>query len=196
LQNLNAKDLAMIERLAQHPQLAPWDATLTQFVLSSDSKLAGQTLEEAKFRTLTGATVAMIDRGSRRIFAPSRSDRLLPNDELFLIGTEEQLAAAQKVLEPEPTVGPLKHDELYNLESLLLDERTPYVNKSIREIGLGEEFGGLIVGIERGSQRILNPESSVVLRPGDLIWIFGRRDRIKELKRTLGGRAEMAQPRV
>lgn len=187
LENLNAKELAEVENLTRIPQLAPWNANLTQMVLSPDSRLAGQTLEESKFRSLTGATVAMIDRGSRRIFAPNRSDRLLPNDELYLIGVEEQLVAAEKLIAPDPALidAPLKHDELYNLESLLLGNRSPYIRKPIRDIGLGEEFGGLIVGIERGRERILNPESSVVLEPGDLLWIFGRRDRIKDLKRSV-----------
>lgn len=182
LQNLNAKEIAEIESLAQTPQLAPWNATLAQIYLTSDSPIAGQTLEECNFRTTTGTTVAMIDRGRRRIFAPTRSERLLPNDELFLIGTEEQLVAAQKLLQPDDLGPTMPHDEWYNLDSFMIDKNSPFALKSIREIGLGEQFGGLIVGIERGEQRILNPYSTAILEPGDLVWIFGHRDRIRKLR--------------
>jgi CPA2 family monovalent cation:H+ antiporter-2 len=100
-----------------------------------------------------------------------------------VIGIEEQLIEARELIKPETKEeGTQNTGESYDLESLLLAEGSPYSGKSIREIGLGEEFGGLIVGIERGSERILNPESSVTLRRGDLIWIFGRRLLIRELK--------------
>lgn len=182
LKNLNAKELAEMETLAQLPQLAPWDATLAQLIVDSDSKVAGHSLEECKFRSVTGATVAMIDRGKRRIFAPSRNERLLPNDELFLIGTEDQLIAAQKLLEGAVVDGAPSHDDMFNLESFIIENDSRYANKSIREVGVGEEFGGLIVGIERGDSRILNPESFVTLAPGDQIWVFGQRDKIRQLK--------------
>jgi CPA2 family monovalent cation:H+ antiporter-2 len=184
LQNLNAKELAEIESLVKRPQLAPWDASLTQLVLSSDSKIAGLTLEESKFRTTTGATVAMIDRGRRRIFAPGRAERLLPGDELFLIGTEEQLAEVQKLVQAETTAEPPAHDELYNLESFYIEERSRYANMSIRDIGVGAEFGGIVVGVENGGTRVLNPESTVVLRPGDLVWVFGHKNKIRDIAKA------------
>lgn len=182
LQNLNAKEIADVERLSRMSQLAPWNATLTQMVLSSDSPVAGQTLEESQFRIVTGATVSMIDRGRRRIFAPSRSERLLPNDELFLIGTDEQIEAAQKLIQPDEVDISLPHDEMYNLESFVIEDQSRFAKRTIKEVGLGDKFGGLIVGIERGVNRILNPESSVVLESGDLVWVFGHKAKIKELR--------------
>lgn len=185
LKNLNAKEIAELESLARLPQLAPWNASLSQVVLISDSNLAGRTLEECKFRTVTGATIGMIDRGSRRIFAPSRSERLLPGDELFLIGTEEQITVARELAHPKEKPVNMPHDELYNLESLVLDENSPYIKKTIREISFGDQYGGLIVGIERGGARILNPESTVVLHAGDLVWVFGHKNKIRELKKPV-----------
>lgn len=182
LQNLNAKELSEIESMAKLPQLAPWNAALTRIALSSDSRLAGQTLEESRFRTETGATIVMINRGRRRIFAPSQSERLLPNDEIFLIGTDEQLNAAQKLAQPEELTPPSSPDDLYNLESISIDGTSPYANKSIREVGLGEQYGGLIVGIERAGTRILNPKSSATILPNDLIWVFGNKSGIRDLK--------------
>lgn len=192
LQNLNAKEIAEIERLSKMSQLAPWSATLTQMVLSSDSPVAGQTLEESKFRNATGATVGMIDRGRRRIFAPNRSERLLPNDELYLIGTDEQIGAAQKLIQPDELDNQLSHDEMYNLESFVIEDKSRFAKRTIKEIGLGEEFGGLIVGVERGPERILNPESSIVLESGDLIWVFGHKSKIREL-RELGEKTSTIQ---
>lgn len=182
LANLNGKELAQIERIEKLPDLAPWNATLVNLTLSSDSILAGLTLEESRFRTVSGATIAMIDRGKRRIFAPTRNDRLLPNDQIFLIGTDEQLTTAQILIEAKNAEAPPQHDALFNLESVLIAEDSLHAHKTIREIGTGEGLGGLIVGIERNGERILNPESNVMIEPHDLIWVFGRTDRIRALK--------------
>lgn len=184
LQNLNAKDLAEMASLEKIPQLAPWGAHLVTVTMSPDSPLAGQSLEESKFRTLTGVTVGMIDRGTKRIFAPSRTHRLLPGDQLFLLGVDAQIAQARKLLQPEfKSDVILAHDELFNLESFVIEDGSPYAGRIIRAIGLGEEFGGLIVGIERRSERLLNPESSVVLEPDDVVWVFGQTQKIREFRR-------------
>ena len=185
LANLNGKELAKLESQPKLPELAPWNATLVNLTLSSDSILAGLTLEESRFRAVSGATVAMIDRGKRRIFAPTKNERLLPNDQIFLIGTDEQLTTAQVLIEAKNNETTPAHDELYNLESILITEASVHANKTIREVGSGEGFGGLIVGIERNNERILNPDSTVTILPGDLVWIFGHRGRIKNLKHEL-----------
>ena len=38
---------------------------------------------------------------------------------------------------------------------------------------LRERTNGLLVGIERNGQRILNPESNIVLQKDDILWIVG-----------------------
>ncbi len=183
LENLNAKELADLEKVLKQPELAPWEATLSQFTLSSDSAVAGLTLEETKFRSLTGATVAMVDRGRQRIFAPSRSERLLPSDAIYLVGTDEQLTAAKQLLEAERAAPPPEHDKMYSLQPVSIADGSLYAGKSIREIAVGATDGVLIMGIEREGKRILNPEPSQVLRPQDLVWVFGHQDRIRDLKK-------------
>ena len=178
INNLNAKEIAEMEKMISLPELAPWNATLVNFTISSESALAGITLEESRFRTKTGATIAMIVRGSRRIFTPSRSERLLPNDQLYLIGTDEQLSAAQALIEVQNQDYEFQDDDMFKLETVEITEESPLANKSIRDIGLSENLGILIVGIERNTERILNPESFIVIKPGDLIWVFGNTEHI------------------
>jgi CPA2 family monovalent cation:H+ antiporter-2 len=101
-----------------------------------------------------------------------------------MIGTEDQLNTAQRLIQPQEVDELPTHDEMFILESFSIEPDSSYANRSIREIGLGEAFGGLIVGIERGGTRILNPESSVVLKQGDLIWVFGHKSKIRELEQA------------
>ena len=88
------------------------------------------------------------------------------------------------LLESERTATPPEHDEMYSLQPVSIADGSLYSRKSIREIGIGDTAGALIVGIEREGKRLLNPESSEILHPGDLVWVFGHRDRIRDLRRT------------
>lgn len=167
---------------SHRPQLAPWDANLSEHTLSPDSPLVAQTLRECALKEKFGVTVALIERGHKKIIAPSRDEFLFPYDRLFLIGTDDQLSKAQEVIELKTEHSALHDLEVYGLESLTLSAQSLYRGKSIRDSGLRENVNGLIVGLERNGKRILSPDSSTILYPDDLIWIVGDRNKIKLLK--------------
>lgn len=167
----------------QHPKpkfhLTPWDAKLIKVTVTADSGLATKTLFDANLRDHYGVMVALIGRGSRQIMTPGRDEQLLPGDVLYLIGNEEQIENARADLEfqsPEPF-----EDQNIGLSPLKLDPNSKFLNKSIRDSGLRESTQGLIVGLERDGDRILNPDSGLQLAEGDLLWIVGRYDLIKSL---------------
>ena len=54
--------------------------------------------------------------------------------------------------------------------------------KTIRESAIREKTKGLVVGIERNNKRMLNPESNLILKEDDLIWIVGDAKKIEEVK--------------
>jgi CPA2 family monovalent cation:H+ antiporter-2 len=185
LETIFKSNLEEGKELATHPQralLAPWDAGLAEFVVSPDSSLVAKTLKESALRENLGVTIALIQRGQKRILAPQRDEFLFPYDRVFLIGTDEQLARAQKQIEFEIEKRVDEDLQIYGLESLVLPETSEMVGRSIRDSGLREQVKGLIVGLERGGERILNPDSSLILKPGDLLWIVGERQRILTLK--------------
>ncbi|MBX2986953.1 MAG: cation:proton antiporter [Bdellovibrionaceae bacterium] len=163
------------------PDLAPWDATLTEFILSADSELVGQNLMSAAIKERYGVMVALIERGSRRLLAPGAETLLLPGDRIFLIGTESQITNIAPVL--EKTAAPERGDGNYGLQSLVLKEQSPFAGRSIRECGLREKIQGLIIGIEREGNRVLNPDSGLTLKQGDLLWIVGDLELIAGLQR-------------
>jgi CPA2 family monovalent cation:H+ antiporter-2 len=68
------------------------------------------------------------------------------------------------------------------LQSILLTSRSGLAGKAIRECGLREMINGIIVGVARKHQRILNPGSDFVLNEGDLVWVVVHLDLIGRLK--------------
>ncbi|WP_413581829.1 cation:proton antiporter [Bdellovibrio sp. HCB288] len=160
----------------QRQELAPWDAHLTEFKVPAEATYVGIPLASLSIRERFGVTVALIERGRVKIMAPGRDVLLMPFDTLYVIGNDDQLAKFKDFIEQVSDTSASETElEEYTLDKYLVDDQSEYLNKSIRESGLREKTHGLVVGIEREGQRILNPDSAEVIKPGDLLWIVGDR---------------------
>lgn len=174
--HLNEKDKSKViarEKAENIPPLAPWDAHLSKLTVQPNSSFVGLRLSEISVREKFGVTIAMIERGTKQILAPKRDDFVMAHDRLVAIGTDDQLLGFAQALatEPEPTKD---HSPInYGLYSLLVDDSSPYLGKTIRDSGLRESVDGLVVGIERENERLLNPDSTVTIQNSDLLWIVG-----------------------
>lgn len=186
--NLNDSDINHSPKVVRQT-LAPWDATLTEVLVSPDSKYVAKSLLASAIKERFGITIALIERGSQRILAPKGEDLLLPFDRLHVIGTDEQLEKMQEeFVETTITSANLFSEEQVGLDSILLSPHSSFINQPIRDCNLREIVHGLIVGVERNGKRILSPDASFILESGDLVWIVGDRLLIKKL--IHGGLAE------
>jgi CPA2 family monovalent cation:H+ antiporter-2 len=185
MSNLNEKEQLDIKESGVH--LTPWDAHITRFIVSPHFKGVGVPLMELGLREKYGVNIAMIKRGAFTIQAPDRQERIYPEDTLYIIGTDDQIVAFKKYIEessPVRTKIVLPEDEI-SLQRMEVVAGSPLAGKNIKESEIRERTKGLIVGIERGGERILNPESSVILLPNDLLWIVGNTKRIKVFEKTM-----------
>jgi len=70
------------------------------------------------------------------------------------------------------------------LKQLLVDEKFPFLGQSIRTSRIREKTHGLIVGIERNGQRIVNPDPGTVFQKGDVVWLSGEKKLIEHVEQT------------
>jgi CPA2 family monovalent cation:H+ antiporter-2 len=68
-----------------------------------------------------------------------------------------------------------------SLQKIVINSSSPVYNQSIRNSGIRETTNGLVVGIERAGQRILNPDSNMIFENGDVVWIVGNNKKIPNL---------------
>ncbi|MDN3587197.1 cation:proton antiporter [Pedobacter aquatilis] len=177
IKNLNARE-------NQKPDILPWDTHLTELKVSPESEVVGKTLTELMIREKFGVNIAMIERGRNTIPTPGRDERLYPNDKLLLIGADDQLAMVKAILEvntPEIEEENNFPDKEMTLQKVVVNTESPVFGLSIRNAGIREKAQALIVGIERGAERILNPSSDFVFANGDVIWIVGNNKKIKDV---------------
>lgn len=183
MSNLNARDVVDAEK--RHHSLTPWNVHLTSLTVPAESAVVGRTLVELQIRETYGINVAVIERGERTIMAPTRQERVFPGDKLYIFGSDEQMEALRQFINIEvqdPTSDPEDDKEDIKLQKLVVLKGSPLLNKSILESGVREKTKGLIVGIEKKGQRILNPDSGLVFEEGDIVWIVGSPWRIKVLE--------------
>lgn len=179
--NFNHRE--MLEAKINRKELAPWDAHIAQMILPAGSPSAGKTLLELAIREKIGVNIAMIKRGdSYTLLAPSRFEKIYPGDQMFVIGTDEQLDAFKLFIQPDDMAQKLDEQHEVVLKKINISEGSPLIGLSIRESGVREKTNGLVVGVERGGRRMLNPESTLVFELKDKVWIVGDAELIENLQ--------------
>ena len=192
LNNLNARERLALEQKTKedllqkrfNPQsdLSPWDAHMIDLEVNPQAEYIGKTLAELAWRENYGINIAYIKRGEKLIYAPGRNNRLLPFDHVGIIATDDQMHIFRPVFDAaesvEKTNQPL--DDIV-LQKIVVDEHNKLKGLSIRGSHIRERTNGLVVGIERNKERILNPDSGTNFHWGDIVWIVGERKKIQKL---------------
>ena len=169
-----------------NPILTPWDTHISTFELNAQSPFIGKSLFESQIREEFGVNIAVIERGDYVINVPNRHEILYPFDTLSVIGTDEQLKIFEEYLESKATETKLLDtSRKVSLHHFTISKKSALVTKNIRESRIRERSKGLVVGIERKGERIINPESDLVFQENDKVWIVGNEMRILVLMKEL-----------
>lgn len=166
-------------------QLAPWDSHLVSVKVHPNSLLICQSLLEANLRQRFGINIVAVQRGERTIVAPKPDERLLPGDTLVVLGTDEQLSQARLELESAPEGTITMSHSAYRLKHFVVRFDSKIAGKSIRESGIRNEYHAMVVGIERNHQRIINPDTDLVLITDDIVWVVGELELLNRLIREV-----------
>lgn len=171
---------------------------LASFTLEKDSRVAGMTLLQTEFRSDYGCNILQIRDGKNIVDMPGGNQVIPANSQLILIGTRGQLevfqaAAKQEVFGLQPKLLPislkefmLHHQELPEEErfislAITVDEYSGLLGKQLRDVNIREEWGCLVIGLERGAYTFTNPNVSLTFEEGDLLWVLGKQDMFRKL---------------
>jgi CPA2 family monovalent cation:H+ antiporter-2 len=180
LANLNDREIDRAKR--SRSDLSPWDGHMAIFDIAAESNIAGEFLKDLQIRENLGVNIVSIKRGDVTIHIPNRNERVFPGDEVCVIGTDAQVQEFKKYLDQhEMDTSPEIVEPDIVLRQIELKNHT-FLGKSIKESKLREKTKGLIVGIEKRGQRILNPESNVILEKDDILWIVGDKKLLWDLR--------------
>jgi CPA2 family monovalent cation:H+ antiporter-2 len=75
-------------------------ANLQTLQLTAASPASGRLIRELRLRTLCGASIVGIDRNGDSVINPGPDEELRAGDQLLLLGSADQLASAERLLDP------------------------------------------------------------------------------------------------
>lgn len=81
-------------------------------------------------------------------------------------------------------------EEGLTLEEVVIPSNSQFVNKSLLDSGLKQQFGVTIIGIRpSGGRMLLNPAPTTMLQGGDIMVLIGHIDKLEQLNRLMSPRA-------
>ncbi|SKB96948.1 monovalent cation:H+ antiporter-2, CPA2 family [Parapedobacter luteus] len=194
ISNLNERENSLIQadnsgRLNQKNEevqsgLQAWNAHIVEMEVPPLATYAGRHLKDLGWKEAYGILVVYIRREENIIHLPGGDHRLLPQDHVGILGTDEQMMHFKAAFESQEDI---QYNDMaiedISLHQVMLQATHPLVGKSIARSGLREDTDGQVqvVGVERDGIRMLNPEASLVFKAGDIIWLVGNRKRIREV---------------
>ena len=182
--NLTAREVEEEKHATINPNFANHmlerDLHLADFEVKQNSLSIGKSLKELNFRKLCNVNVVTIIRGEKRINIPGGDERLYPFDKIIVAGSDEDLEHFRKYVEEKLHVHkPTSTDtQAVSIEQFQVQKGSKLIGRSIQESGLREHAKCLVIGIERGSTSLKNPQPSTVFAEGDLVWVVGEKRRI------------------
>lgn len=182
VQNLNFRDTHAEFKGKKRPEyegyLLSRDLHLSDFEIPADSLWAGCTLRELNLGNKYGVHVASIIRGLHRINIPGANVRLFPGDTIQVIGTDEQLSVFSK--QAERVSAAAEENEIekreMHLKQFMIDDESPFLNKTIKDSGIRNQYRCLVVGVEKENGNLLSPEADMLLEASDVIWVVGEKE--------------------
>jgi CPA2 family monovalent cation:H+ antiporter-2 len=166
--------------------LSPWDGGLYEFAVHPNSHLVGKTLQDLAFRARFNSTVVLVERGEIQYLAPNKNWVLMPFDKLKLLSTDEQFESIFKEYESSITANlnniATEKKADYGLSSFIIEPHSPLCGLQIKESKIRDKIEGIIVGIEREQNRIINPGPDTVLKAQDIVWIVGNLKKTESIK--------------
>jgi CPA2 family monovalent cation:H+ antiporter-2 len=182
LLNLNERERAQKEK----NYLAPWDSHLTTFTLDARSPIIGLPLSTMKLRETFGINIVIIERGDQTITIPRQEHILYPNDVISVIGTDEQLTAFKNYITvSEAKIEAKAETTQVGLHSFSIPEDSSLIGQTMRHSRMREMCKGIVVGLERDDNRIVNPDPDIAFEADDVIWIVGSNKRIQVYLREI-----------
>ena len=153
------------------PQGMENEFAMERLRMTPASPLAGKTLAQGEIRERYGANIVTIERGDKIVDMPDKDQILMPADVLTVIGTEEQVSAIRADIEKESDMLVHDHsDHEMHMYRFHVESGGPLCGLPIGTSALATKHHAMVIAIERGGRKIVNPDRHTVFQHDDLLW--------------------------
>ena len=186
INNLRSRDIEAQVHGRKRPlyegKLLDRDIHIADFEVPADSKWMGKTLKQLALGRKYGVHVSSILRGGRRLNIPDGDSILFPGDHLQVIGSDQQLAQLQHALETEVMGEDMELEKReMRLRQLIISSNSPFIGKTLEQSGIRSRYSCMVVGLEEGEENLSSISPQRAFRKGDIIWVVGEEEALREL---------------
>lgn len=155
-------------------KIAPWDYELVRIKVTSHSPFIGQTLEESHLRPSFGINIIAIKRGLKTFWLPKAKERIYPADELFVLAGKDEIENFKIYM--EKVAEEITTQPEMNIQALQITDKHILNNHPISDPSVKDHIPGLIVGLDRNGEHILNPSPTTILQNGDILLYIAKKE--------------------
>ncbi len=163
-----------------------WGLQLGETRLPDQFSGAGMTIAELALRERTGATIVGVERQGWALGQPGPHTHLFPGDEVFLLGSNEQITAALNVLGQELET-PSADNQMRRaiLEPVRIPADCPLIGRSLIQLNWPRLQAVQVAGARRNGKEIANPGPSWTLEEGDELLLLGAESGLRTVREAL-----------
>ena len=157
------------------------DLQVAYMRVGHDCPFVGDRLRNLDLRSRYGVNLVNIQRGSKSYPVPTGDMRIFPGDVLGVIGTEEQIQRMLPLVEAQKETGEAPPPDVKFMH-FAIGEKSPIVGVRLENTRLREDYGALLVAVQRGEDDYISPTPDLTFRTGDILWIVGNSEQLQPLK--------------
>jgi CPA2 family monovalent cation:H+ antiporter-2 len=163
-----------------------WQLNLREHVVGEQTRADGKAIQVLPVRQMFCTTVVGIDRQGHHLPNPNPETILYPNDKVLLLGTDTELAQADRWLgeadlERSEKNGYERRFAELCLEQLAVPASSRHIGKTLGELHLMQQLGIQVVGLERNGKGRMTPGKLDTLRAGDRLLVLGTQKQITDM---------------
>lgn len=157
------------------------DLQVAYMKVGQDCPFIGDRLRNLDLRSRYGVNLVNIVRGSKLYPVPSGDMRIFPGDVLGIIGTEEQIQRILPLIEAQSEIAEAAITDVKFMH-FAIGEKSPIIGVRLENTRLREDYGALLVAVQRGEDEYISPTPDLVFKTGDILWIVGNSKQLAPLK--------------
>ena len=178
ISNINERE----NRRTGHENNLVSDLHLAYMKVGHDSPFLGEKLRNLDLRTRYGVNLVNIQRGGKHHPVPSGDMRIFPADVLGVIGTEDQIQRLLPLVEAQSEQSDNNTIPDVKFVHFAIGQNSPIVGVQLEKTRLREDYGALLVAVQRGEDDYISPTPDLTFRAGDILWIVGNPKQLASLK--------------
>lgn len=163
------------------PGITDWPVAFREIRIQSGAAVAGRMIREIPLRAETGASILAISRAGRVNFEPNQDYRIYPGDRLVIMGHPDELMLATEML-GEIDFDDGRQEDCFVLAEFSVADASHPACRTLKDIGLRQQYGITVVGIRRGEEKMAHPGAGEMVCAGDRLVVIGSSTAVAALK--------------